>query len=134
MAEDGTHWHELRWVLVTTILRKYKIRLTSLPEKAKEPEQKEERLASGEKLQKRHTSRVKEEGESKAGQEPTGAERERMAGAVWTDVWNMQPVRNLREKGGFSALVGSANVAGAQRNARHGRQLGAKTGRGSREP
>ena len=35
-----------------------------------------------------------------------------MAGAVWTEVWNMQPVRNLREKGGFAALVGSANVAG----------------------
>ena len=112
MAEDGTHWHELRWVLVTTILRNYKIRLTSLPEKAKEPQQNEKRLASGRKLQKRHTSRGKEEGESKAGQEPTGAERERMAGAVWTEVWNMRSVGGQCQRCRL-----------AQRNARHGRQL-----------
>ena len=71
-----------------------------------------------EKLQKRHKSSGKEEAESKAGQEPTGAERERMSGAVWTEVGNMQPVRNLREKGGFAALVDSANMASWLRGTR----------------
>ena len=118
MAGDGTQWYESRRVFVTTTLRNFKIRLTSLPEKAKEPEQREKRLASGGKLQKRNKSSGKEEAESKAGQEPTGAERERMAGAVWTEVWNMQPVRNLREKGGFAALVDSADMASWLRGTR----------------
>ena len=50
MAEDGTQWHESRWVFVTTILKNHKFRLTSLPAKNKELEKK--RLASGEKKQK----------------------------------------------------------------------------------
>ena len=69
-GKTDTTGHESRWVFVTTILKDHKIRLTSLPEENKEPEQKEERLASWEKMQKRHTSKGKEEAESKAGQEP----------------------------------------------------------------
>ena len=66
MAEDGTQWHGSRWVLVTTILKDNKICLTSLPGRTKEPERIEQRLASGEKRQKRHESKGKDEAESKA--------------------------------------------------------------------
>ena len=42
---------------------------------------------------------------------------------VWLEIWTMPPVRKLRQKGGFAALVDSANVAGWLRGTRHGRQL-----------
>ena len=37
---------------------------------------------------------------------------------MWVEVWSMQPVRNQRKKGGFAALVDSANVAGWLRGTR----------------
>ena len=118
VADDGARWHESRWVFAGTTLKNYKIRLTSLQEKLKEPEEREERLASGEKPQKRHKSKNNREADDKAGGERAGAERDQMAGAAWSEVWTMPSVRSQRQKGGFAALVDSANVAGWLRGTR----------------
>ena len=117
-AEDGAQWHESRCIFVTRTLKNCKIRLTSLPEKRQGARAKGTSDWRAEKNCRSVTkAKVVGEAESKAGQGPVGAEREGMAGA-WTEVWIMQPVRNLREKGGSAALVGSANVAGWLRGSR----------------
>ena len=42
-ANDGARRHESRWELVSTVLKNYKIRMTSLPENLPEPDMAKER-------------------------------------------------------------------------------------------
>ena len=67
MAEDGTQWCQSRWGFVNTILKNHKFRLTSLPANNKEPEAKEERLASGGKEAEKTQAKATQQRKAKQG-------------------------------------------------------------------
>ena len=100
MADYGARWYG-------TIVKNYKIRMTSMPEKLREPDLAKERLAGGAKPQPRRKSEQDQNAHNKPAEATTRATRDQTAG-----IWTLPPVRKLCQNGGFAALGDSAIVAG----------------------
>ena len=118
MAEDGTQWHESRWVIRQHDSQEPQVPSDIAANKEQRTRGKGRKTGQRGKKQTRLKSKDEAAEESKAGLRTTEPEREQMAGAVWTEVWSMQPVRSQRKKAALTALVDSANVAGWLRGTR----------------